>query len=153
VQALSIGMALNIVFILALLATGLAPAHAGIAAATSCSSALNAALLFGGLVRTGVYTPAAPAKAVRPPAVQPAARTGKCDPIVGSGRLNGGKTYPVTSSASSGRPTTCGEAHSVLLSALSGSATQVGDWNCSTDTSRDPIAVCHSSARTIQASG
>ena len=97
--------------------------------------------------------PAAPAKAVRPAAVQPAARTVKCDPIVGSGRLNGGKTYPVTSSASSGRATTCGEAHSVLLSALSRSATQVGDWNCSTDTSRDPIAVCHSSGRTIQASG
>jgi hypothetical protein len=97
--------------------------------------------------------PAAPAKAVRPAAVRPAARTVKCDPIVGSGRLNGGKTYPVTSSASSGRATTCGEAHSVLLSALSRSATQVGDWNCSTDTSRDPIAVCHSSGRTIQASG
>jgi hypothetical protein len=97
--------------------------------------------------------PAAPAKAVRPAAVQPAARTVKCDPIVGSGGLNGGKTYAVTSSASSGRPTTCGEAHSVLLSALSGSATQLGDWNCTTDTSRDPIAVCHSSGRTIQASG
>jgi hypothetical protein len=97
--------------------------------------------------------PAAPAKSVQPVAVQPVARTAKCDPIVGSGSLNGGKTYPVTSSASSGRPTTCGEAHSVLLSALSGSATQLGDWNCTTDTSGDPIAVCHSSGRTIQASG
>jgi putative peptidoglycan lipid II flippase len=57
--ALSIGMVLNVVFVLALIETGLAPAHAGIAAATSCSSACNAARLFGGLVRARVYTPAA----------------------------------------------------------------------------------------------
>jgi putative peptidoglycan lipid II flippase len=55
--ALSIGMALNVGLVLALLATGWAPAHAGIAAATSCSSACNAALLFGALVRSGVYRP------------------------------------------------------------------------------------------------
>jgi hypothetical protein len=93
-----------------------------------------------------------------PPAAAPAApqvahRTVKCDPIVGSGSLNGGKTYPVTSSASGGRLTSCGEAHSVLLSALSTGGTTVSGWNCKTDTSGDPIAVCRSGTRTILARG
>jgi hypothetical protein len=58
----------------------------------------------------------------------------------------------VTSSAHGGRrPADRGEAHSVLLSALSGRATQVGGWSCKTDTSGDPIAVCRSGGRTIQA--
>ena len=89
--------------------------------------------------------------AAAPAAPQPANRTVKCDPIVGSGSLNGGKTYPVTSSASSARLTGCGEAHSVLLSALSTGSTTVSGWNCKTDTGGDPIAVCHSGGRTIQA--
>ncbi len=91
--------------------------------------------------------------AAAPAAPQPANRTVKCDPIVGSGNLNGGKTYPVTSSASSARPTGCGEAHSVLLSALSTGSTTVSGWNCKTDTSGDPIAVCRSGGRTILARG
>jgi hypothetical protein len=58
----------------------------------------------------------------------------------------------VTSSAPGGRrPADCGEAHSVLLSALSGRATQVGGWSCKTDTGGNPIAVCRSGGRTIQA--
>jgi hypothetical protein len=77
----------------------------------------------------------------------------RCDPIVGSGSLNGGKTYPVTSSASSGRPAGCGAAHSVLLDALSGGETTVDEWSCRTDASGDPIAVCHSGSRTITARG
>jgi len=106
----------------------------------------------------GAQQPATPPAATPPPAAAPAARqpanrTVKCDPIVGSGSLNGGKTYPVTSSASSARPTGCGEAHSVLLSALSSGGTTVGGWNCKTDTSGDPIVVCRSGTRTILARG
>jgi putative peptidoglycan lipid II flippase len=54
-QALTLGMVLSGVFVLVLLRTGWAPAHAGIAAATTCSSLVNAALLFAGLRRQGVY--------------------------------------------------------------------------------------------------
>lgn len=54
-QALTLGMALSGVFVLVLLRTEWAPAHAGIAAATACSALLNAALLFSGLRRQGVY--------------------------------------------------------------------------------------------------
>jgi hypothetical protein len=97
-----------------------------------------------------VKTPSAAA----PATAQPTGRAAKCDPIVGSGSLNSGKTYPVTSSANGERlPAGCGEAHSVLLSALSGQATQVGGWSCETDTSGDPIAVCRSGGRTILARG
>jgi putative peptidoglycan lipid II flippase len=55
IQALALGMVLSGVFVLALLQTGWAPAHAGIAAATACSALLNAALLLAGLKRQGVY--------------------------------------------------------------------------------------------------
>jgi putative peptidoglycan lipid II flippase len=55
VQALVIGMALSVVFVVGLAKTGWAPAHAGIAAATSCSALLNAGLLLRGLLRGGVY--------------------------------------------------------------------------------------------------
>ena len=54
-QALTLGMILSAVFVLVLLRTGWAPAHAGIAAATACSALVNAALLFAGLRRQGVY--------------------------------------------------------------------------------------------------
>jgi putative peptidoglycan lipid II flippase len=54
-QALSLGMALSVVFVLVLLRTRWAPAHAGIAAATACSALVNAALLFAGLRRQRVY--------------------------------------------------------------------------------------------------
>jgi putative peptidoglycan lipid II flippase len=54
-QALTLGMVLSGVFVLVLLQTGWAPAHAGIAAATACSALVNAALLFAGLKRQGVY--------------------------------------------------------------------------------------------------
>ena len=54
-QALTLGMLLSIGFVLVLLQTAWAPAHAGIAAATSCSALVNAALLFLGLRRQGVY--------------------------------------------------------------------------------------------------
>jgi putative peptidoglycan lipid II flippase len=48
-------MTLNVAFVLILLATGWAPAHAGLAAATSCAALFNAALLFAGLRAAGVY--------------------------------------------------------------------------------------------------
>jgi hypothetical protein len=96
-------------------------------------------------------TPAAPAAT---PAAKPVVRTEKCDPIVGSGTANSGQTYAVTSSAKDGDPADCGEAHDVLLSALQGSGTTIGDWACKTDPSGDPIASCTSTGgRSIQASG
>jgi putative peptidoglycan lipid II flippase len=58
VRALLIGMVLNVVFVLTLLQTGWAPAHAGLAAATSCSALFNATLLYFGLRRAGVLRPA-----------------------------------------------------------------------------------------------
>jgi putative peptidoglycan lipid II flippase len=59
VQALSLGMALNVVFVLTLAATRAAPAHAGIAAATACSGLFNATFLLRGLVKSGIYRPRA----------------------------------------------------------------------------------------------
>lgn len=104
-----------------------------------------------------VKKPAVKAPAATPPvapkASQAAHRTVNCDPIIGSGSLNGGRTYPVNSAASSGRPAGCAEAHSVLLSALSSGRTTVSGWTCRTDTSGDPIAVCHTGGRTITARG
>jgi putative peptidoglycan lipid II flippase len=55
VQALALGMGLSIVFVVTLAKTGWAPPHTGIAAATSCSALLNAALLLLGLRSGGVY--------------------------------------------------------------------------------------------------
>jgi putative peptidoglycan lipid II flippase len=54
-QALTLGMTLSVVFVLTLVETGWAPAHAGIAAATACSGLLNAGLLLVGLRRKRVY--------------------------------------------------------------------------------------------------
>ena len=48
-KRLTLGMALSVAFVLVLLRTGWAPAHAGIAAATACSALVNAALLLAGL--------------------------------------------------------------------------------------------------------
>jgi putative peptidoglycan lipid II flippase len=57
-QALALGMVLSGIFVLVLLRTGWAPAHAGIAAATACSALVNASLLLLGLKRQGIYRPA-----------------------------------------------------------------------------------------------
>ena len=54
-QSLVLGMALSGAFVLLLLWTRWAPAHAGIAAATACSALTNAALLLAGLRRNGIY--------------------------------------------------------------------------------------------------
>jgi putative peptidoglycan lipid II flippase len=54
-KALGLGMVLSGAFVLVLLQTGWAPAHAGIAAATACSALANATLLLAGLKRQGVY--------------------------------------------------------------------------------------------------
>ncbi len=59
IQALVLNTALNIVFVLVLLTTQWAPAHAGLAAATSISGLYNAARLLSGLRRNGVYRPTA----------------------------------------------------------------------------------------------
>jgi putative peptidoglycan lipid II flippase len=55
VRALLLGMALNVGFVVTLARTGWLSPHTGLAAATSCSAFLNAALLFRGLKRAGVY--------------------------------------------------------------------------------------------------
>jgi putative peptidoglycan lipid II flippase len=54
-QSLVLGMALAVAFVLVLLRTEWAPAHAGIAAATACSALANAGLLLAGLRKQGVY--------------------------------------------------------------------------------------------------
>ncbi|HEY8521962.1 MAG TPA: murein biosynthesis integral membrane protein MurJ [Gammaproteobacteria bacterium] len=58
VQSLLVSFGLNVVFVLALVATGWAPAHAGLAAATSCAGLYNAALLLRGLAAARVLRPA-----------------------------------------------------------------------------------------------
>jgi putative peptidoglycan lipid II flippase len=55
IQALLLGMTLSLLFVVLLLQTGWAPAHAGIAAATACSALFNSVLLLSGLRRAGVY--------------------------------------------------------------------------------------------------
>jgi hypothetical protein len=88
------------------------------------------------------------------PAAKPVVRSSNCDPIIGSGTANSGKTYEVTSTAKDGDPAGCGEAHSVLLSALQGGGTTIGDWTCKTAPSGSPVASCTSTGgRTIQATG
>jgi putative peptidoglycan lipid II flippase len=57
VRALLIGMVLNVVFVLTLVLTGWAPAHVGLAAATTLSSISNATMLYAALRRAGVYRP------------------------------------------------------------------------------------------------
>ncbi|HEX7236097.1 MAG TPA: murein biosynthesis integral membrane protein MurJ [Gammaproteobacteria bacterium] len=54
-QSLVLGMTLAVAFVLVLLRTEWAPAHAGIAAATACSALANAGLLLKGLRKQGVY--------------------------------------------------------------------------------------------------
>jgi len=55
IQSLLLGMTLSVVFVLTLLQTAWAPAHAGIAAATGCAALFNAGLLLRGLRQAGVY--------------------------------------------------------------------------------------------------
>jgi hypothetical protein len=104
-------------------------------------------------------TPTATAPSATPPAAvapaaKPVVRTQRCDPIVGTGYVNGGRSYDVTSSAKDGDPAGCTEAHSVVLSALSGQATTVGDWTCKTNPGAATVATCTSAGgRSIQARG
>jgi hypothetical protein len=103
--------------------------------------------------------PAVTAPAVTPPpaaapAAKPARQASRCDPIIGTGHINGGRSYAVTSSASGGEdPVDCAEAHSVLLSALSSQSTSVGEWSCTTNPGGSTVAVCKSGGRTILARG
>jgi len=53
--SLALGMTLAVTFVLILVRTEWAPAHAGIAAATTCSALANAGLLLAGLRKQGVY--------------------------------------------------------------------------------------------------
>ena len=57
--ALVVNMALNVLFVVTLVRADFAAPHAGLAAATTCSSLLNAALLYRGLRRLGIYQPVA----------------------------------------------------------------------------------------------
>ena len=55
IRALVLAMVFNVIFVLTLVYTGWAPAHAGLAAATTLSALLNSTWLLRGLVRAGVY--------------------------------------------------------------------------------------------------
>ena len=90
---------------------------------------------------TVATTPPA-ASAPLPAAAKPT--TLRCDPIYG-----GSTSYKVTSSAKSGKPTGCGQAHDVLLGALNGSAPS--GWKCKTDTGAAVIATCRSGGKTLTA--
>jgi hypothetical protein len=104
--------------------------------------------------QTSPSQPKAKAPPAAAPATKPATRTARCDPIVGSGTQNSGKTYAVTSSATDGDPAGCAEAHSVLLSALNGAGNTIGNWHCTTQPSGPTIASCTSvGGRKIQARG
>jgi hypothetical protein len=107
------------------------------------------------VVPAGAATaPAVTAPSAAAPVAKPVVRAQKCDPIIGSGTANSGKTYDVTSTAKDGDPAGCSEAHSVLLSALQGQGTTIGAWTCKTNPSGSPIASCTSTGgRSIQASG
>jgi putative peptidoglycan lipid II flippase len=72
-QSLVLGMALSGAFVLILLWTRWAPAHAGIAAATACAALTNAALLLAGLRRNGIYRARAGWKALAWRVVVPSA--------------------------------------------------------------------------------
>jgi hypothetical protein len=99
-------------------------------------------------------SPAVTSPSAAVPAAKPVVRSQSCDPIIGSGTANSGKTYDVTSTAKDGDPAGCSEAHSVLLSALQGQGTTIGAWTCKTNLSGSPIASCTSTGgRSIQASG
>jgi hypothetical protein len=88
------------------------------------------------------------------PAGEPATRTASCDPIIGSGAANQGRSYAVTSAATDGDPAACAEARSILLAALNGGGTTIGDWRCTTDPNGTTIASCSSvGGRKIQARG
>jgi hypothetical protein len=88
------------------------------------------------------------------PAPKPTTRSTNCDPIIGSGTANSGRSYAVTSSATGGDPAGCGEAHSVLLSALNGGGAAIGEWHCTTQPSGRTIASCTApGGRKIQARG
>ena len=75
--------------------------------------------LTGSVTRT-----AAPADAAS--AAKPQVHVRSCGTILG-----GGAAHRVTSSATAAVPAGCGEAHSVLLSALNGGGMTVGGWHCS----------------------
>jgi putative peptidoglycan lipid II flippase len=57
IRALVLSMVFNVIFVVTLVYTRWAPAHAGLAAATTLSALLNSTWLLRGLVRAGVYRP------------------------------------------------------------------------------------------------
>lgn len=77
---------------------------------------------------------------------KPAGSTAQCDPIVGSGMANSGKEYSLTSFAPGGTPIDCTRAQSIVLSALSGGGTKIGEWSCTTNPAGTTIATCISAA-------
>ena len=84
----------------------------------------------------------------------PAGRTAHCEPIIGSGFANSGKEYTLTSFAPSGNPIDCARAQSIVLSALNGGDTAIGEWSCTTNPAGSAIAACTSiRGRKIEAHG
>jgi O-antigen ligase len=95
-----------------------------------------------------------PATPPAQPAGNPAARTARCDPIIGSGMANSGKEYTLTSFDPGGNPIDCARAQSILLSALNGGGTAIGEWSCTTNPTGATIATCTSvGGRKLQAGG
>ena len=80
------------------------------------------------------------------PAAVPAAGTVHCHPIIGSGVANAGREYALTTFAPRGKPAGCAMAESLVLSALNGGSSTVGDWSCTTNPVGPTVATCTSGA-------
>lgn len=94
----------------------------------------------GGNGTSSVSQTAHPRAAVQPAATaNPVVRVRSCKPIFG-----GGVPHQVTSSARRGAPAGCGEAHSVLLAALNGGGTRVGEWRCQRSPGGRSLEACTS---------
>ncbi len=147
------GLLAAVVLVVVLIASGGSGDNNAIVADTTPATTPTAPAETATATEPAVTTPSAATPSGATPAARIVVRSSNCDPIIGSGTANGGKTYDVTSTAKDGDPAGCGEAHSVLLSALQGGGTTIGDWTCKTNPSGSVIASCTSSTggRSIKA--
>ena len=115
------------------------------AIATGMGIALAACVVIGLLVagRGDRETPAHTVSRAEP-AGSLAAETVDCDPIIGSGMANSGRKYVLTTFAPGGNPVGCAKAESIVLSALNGASTDIGQWSCAIDPAGPTIATCTS---------
>lgn len=94
IQALVLNTVLNVLFVLLLLDTGWAPAHVGLAAASSLSGLFNATRLFLGLRASGVYRAGRPWRPLLAP-VAAASAVMVLGLIVALGRIGEWQTMPI----------------------------------------------------------